>query len=548
MFTVVFVDVQDLLLAELDRSVRAAPGDAAFPRALFDALEALRAADPTYVDFLASMYVEVRRHHELQEVFQQGAPFPILATMRELAGRTDPASPGGDTDESLWHWIAFALGLAQLSTLADAETFSSTLAALRRRSDPGSDPTGTGAAPDRVRSAVSAVPPERAGPLEPTGPLDCSGPSDVVFPDDLDGLTPEVLSAALADRAPDVVVDAVDIVSATRCGDGVASTADRVVLDLEYRPGTAAGLPRRLVLKTMLASPHAPDAMYRNEVRFYRELRAGLDIETPAGFASHFDPSTGRFGLLLEDLTARGARFPSALDDVSLDEVRSILGHLATLHARFWDSPRFDADLAWVATPTSGGMFEVFDAIGLDLIEDQVSRHPRKAELIAPLGRSLPQLWEQLWRVQRAHTVAPTTLLHGDPHLGNTYLLPGEQGGLLDWQLLMRGSWAHDVTYLMVTALDSEVRRRHQRDLLAEYLERLAAAGLEGVPSLPVAFGQYRAAALWGLVIGWLICPPENYGWPITEANISRTVAAVEDLETFAAIDAVDASSPRTES
>jgi hypothetical protein len=41
--------------------------------------------------------------------------------------------------------------------------------------------------------------------------------------------------------------------------------------------------------------------------------------------------------------------------------VRSILGHLATLHARFWDSPRFAAELAWVGTPMSGGMFDVFD-------------------------------------------------------------------------------------------------------------------------------------------------------------------------------------------
>ena len=61
---------------------------------------------------------------------------------------------------------------------------------------------------------------------------------------------------------------------------------------------------------------------------------------------------------------------------MSLDEVRSILGHLATLHARFWDSPRFAGDLAWVGTPMSGGMFEVFDLIGLELIEDQVAATP----------------------------------------------------------------------------------------------------------------------------------------------------------------------------
>jgi hypothetical protein len=362
--------------------------------------------------------------------------------------------------------------------------------------------------------------------------------STVVFPSDLDELTPEVLTAALSEGSPGVVVEGIDVVNAKRCGDGVASTADRVVVDLTYRAGTGAGLPRRLILKTMLATPHAPAAMYENEVRFYRELRGELEIEAPIAFASHFDEESGRFGLLLEDLTARGARFPSALDPVSLDEVRSILGHLAILHARFWESARFGADLSWVATPTSGGMFEVFDTIGLELIEDQVSRHSFKAEMIAPLGRSLSQMWELLWRVQEQHTAATSTLLHGDPHLGNTYLLPGGRGGLLDWQLMMRGSWAHDVTYLLVTALEPEVRRTHQLDLLAEYLELLGEAGVEQDRIPTDAFAQVRRAALWGLVIGWLICPPENYGQPITEANIARAVAAVDDLETLAAIEA----------
>ena len=366
---------------------------------------------------------------------------------------------------------------------------------------------------------------------------DADMPIAMVFPSEVASLTPEVLSAALAIRVPGVIVEEVDIVATKLCGDGLASTADRVVIDLTYLPGTGQGLPRRLILKTMLASPRAPAAMYLNEVRFYRDIRHELDIEAPMAFASQFDRTNGHFGLLLEDLTERGARFPSALDPVNLDEVRSVLGHLARLHAQFWNSPRFEGDLSWVATPVSGGMSDVFDMIGLDLIEDQVSRHPFKADLIAPLGRSLPQMWELLWRVQTRHSHAPTTLLHGDPHLGNTYLLPGNRGGLLDWQLMMQGSWAHDVTYLLVTALEPEVRRAHQDDLLLEYLDLLASAGVAEVPSPSEAFEQYRMAALWGLVIGWLICPPENYGEPITAANIVRTVTAVRDLETPAAIE-----------
>ena len=212
-------------------------------------------------------------------------------------------------------------------------------------------------------------------------------------------------------------------------------------------------------------------------------------------FASTFDPASGRFGLLLEDLTARGARFPSALDRVDVDEVRSILGHLAALHARFWNSPRFARDLTWISTPTSGGMADVFDLIGLELIEDQVARHPFKAELISGLGRTLPQMWELLGRVQREHADAIPTLLHGDPHLGNTYLLPSGRGGLLDWQLMMRGSWAHDITYLLVTALDPATRQVHQLDLLAEYLDELRSLGVTEVPTSTDAFEQYRKAA-----------------------------------------------------
>jgi len=141
LFTAVFVDVQDLLIAELDRSVRAAPDEPAFPRALLDAIEGLRVADPSYVEFLASMYVEVRRHPELREVFQGGDPFPIVETLRRFADGSTPDATVGELEDPMWFWITFALGLAQLSALADPETFAVTLEVFRRQfaTIPGTD-------------------------------------------------------------------------------------------------------------------------------------------------------------------------------------------------------------------------------------------------------------------------------------------------------------------------------------------------------------------------------------------------------------------------
>lgn len=133
LFTAVFLDVQDLLVAELDRSVAAAPDEPAFPRALLDAIEALMAEDPSYVEFLASMYVEVRRHPELAEVFHGagGATFSVVQRLTELAGEVPLDDTAEGANAALWFWIAFALGLAQLGTLADPAGFSATISAFR---------------------------------------------------------------------------------------------------------------------------------------------------------------------------------------------------------------------------------------------------------------------------------------------------------------------------------------------------------------------------------------------------------------------------------
>jgi hypothetical protein len=397
----------------------------------------------------------------------------------------------------------------------------------------------------------------------------------------LRNLDAEAITAMLSRHHADVSVEHVQILERARCGDGIASTADRVALRLNYGPGDDAGLPSRMVLKTLLLHPvlrfglpailslasasriaeaipgvgrgarsllfvlvglyqrfypHAPDAMYLNEVRFYTDIRPELTIEAPRTFGGLFEESTRHFGILMEDLALRSARFPNATTEVSLDELSGLVATLAELHAHFWASPRLEGDLGWVPTRLFGGMFPVFDGIGRELIRYQVEHHAFKAALLRPLNRSVDQLWEDLWESQRILAAGPATLLHGDAHIANTYLLPDGSGGLLDWQLMARGNGANDLTYLLVTALAPEERRKHERELIAFYLDELRRHGVEGPPRPDEAWRRHRLAVIWGLVIGWLITPPVNYGTAITEANIARLVTAAEDLESFQAL------------
>lgn len=361
--------------------------------------------------------------------------------------------------------------------------------------------------------------------------------SSVVFPSSAEALTPGILTAALRERHPGVVVDRLRIVDTAHCDSGSASTAGRVILELEYAPGRDAGLPSQIVLKTMLIRPGALAGMYHNEVRFYRDLRSEIDIETPEAYAGTFDRDTGHFGVLMEDVTLRGASFPDATTSMPAGEIVSLLDGLARLHARFWNSPRFARDLAWLWTPTSGGFYDFIEPHGLEIVRHQVELSTAKQAVLRGLERSLDDLWGYLWKAQRVLEQSPVTLLHGDCHYGNTYRLPGGQAGVLDWQLMQRGSWAHDVTYLLVTGLDTEYRRTHERFLLTHYLDRLRALGVDDAPAPDAAWRLHRQAAIWGLVIGWFICPIENYGAAILQANLDRLGAAVEDLETFAALD-----------
>lgn len=357
------------------------------------------------------------------------------------------------------------------------------------------------------------------------------------FPASVGQLTPQILNALIGASHPGVAIERFDIIDTLIYGQGHVSTADRLVLDLHYAPGAPSDLPRRIVVKTMIETPHAPAALYENEVGFYQSIRPSLKIEAPRCIGATFDADTGHFGLLLEDLRQRSARFPNVTEPVSVDQVKALLDTQAGLHAKFWDSPRFAADLAWVQTHRHGKLCEFFETYTLKMAEAELQQHAFKRELLARLNRSAAQLCDDTWAVQRHQQLGPATLLHGDAHLGNSYLLPDGRGGLLDWQLMVRGCWAHDVNYIIVTALSTELRRRHERELLAHYLDALARSGVHSPPSPEDAWRDYRLGVIWSLLIGWLIVPLPNYGRAIVEGNLERIGAAVLDLDTLGLID-----------
>jgi len=353
-----------------------------------------------------------------------------------------------------------------------------------------------------------------------------------VFPKHEDDLTPELMTAVLSEDRPGLVVENLTVVEAVRAASGRASTADRVVLDLDYAAGTApTDLPRRVVLKTMLDVPHAPGVMYETEVRFYREIRPDVPFEAPVFFGALFDRESGHFGIVLEDLRERGGVFANVTMDISVDQIRQLIGYLAALHARHWQSPTLDRDFGWLATPAAGGMETIWGHL-LPQIEQHMKDEPWRHDLIAPLGRDMTSLHADMMKIAAGPLEsAPRTLLHGDTHLGNSYVLPGGGMGWLDFQLSLRGCFIRDLTYIITTGLPIDLRRAHERELIDYYFEELRRHGVSEVPDREATWTLHRQATFWGLVIGWGCCPIANYGLEITQENMRRLSQIMIDLD-----------------
>jgi hypothetical protein len=328
----------------------------------------------------------------------------------------------------------------------------------------------------------------------------------------------------------------------------LAPGADLPVASLAPGADAVTMLPRHLFVKTQLGTvhdlPEAVDAslseggggtvLLDDETRFYRDLRADLDVETMTTyFAEHLD-GPSQFLIIAEDITLRGAQVPDAVAGLSVEQVDELLATLSRVHAPFWDSPRLrdDGDLSWLNHPITGKFSEFLRTTGFGIIR-MFLELPHKKALLDATGENADSMEAAFWKLQEymgGSAGDPITLLHGDPHPRNTYALPDGRMGILDWQLVRRGSWAHDVGYALIGALPPELRRSHERELLDNYRGRLRDAGV-AVPDRDQMWTAYRRSPAWGFCM-WAITPDQMYSVEIVEAVLGRFAEAYSDLGT----------------
>jgi hypothetical protein len=256
---------------------------------------------------------------------------------------------------------------------------------------------------------------------------------------------------------------------------------------------------------------------------------ATLPLEHPRPFAAGINQARLAAVVVMDDVAVRGGRPNDATTALSPDEVASGLEGLARLHAAFWGRP-VPASLAFLRPWILSGRLAPVSAASLGWAWRRLERVGRAGLIPAGLG---PLVLERQFRHSTALTASgPQTVLHGDPHPGNTYTLPDGRLGFYDWQLVRLGRWSHDVGYFVVGSLSVEDRRNHEEPLLRTYLAGLAAAGVEGL-AFDEAWRWYRASPAFGLAT-WMHTLGAGSFQPLDVclATVERFATAYADLDT----------------
>jgi hypothetical protein len=336
------------------------------------------------------------------------------------------------------------------------------------------------------------------------------------------------MTVALTRDLVDVEVAAVEVLERD---DG---TNRRARLGVTYARGTG---PSVFFVKGEggFRESHARNGNLFNEPELYASSLV-IPVDHPHPYHVVFDRPRLDYAIVMEDVTLRDGEPTDATSPMTVQRVEHGVRSLAKLHSWYWDEANL-AEVAWLQTwKTTPGWRESFRSsvpAGAERARDVLPNQLHSVTLDTVIDSAL--------RCIDSFATGHLTLLHADPHVGNTYLLPDGGVGFLDWQVCRRGSWAQDLSYFLVSALTIEDRRSFEHLLLAAYRDALTVPA-EAKPSPAETWDRYAASHPYGLAIWMATHRSDRAQRPdVCRALIERFATAFMDHGSLDALDRVGA-------
>lgn len=347
------------------------------------------------------------------------------------------------------------------------------------------------------------------------------------FPANVEQLTTKWLDKAFAQKpdAPKVVDSKTDRI--------IWGTATKVLMTANCESADGTRFNKEICVKggfdERLRKYYDLGVMFLQEAVFYRDVAPQLNIVLPECLYADDNGADGV--VILENLIARGGTFADPCKPLTPEQAAPVLELMAELHAVTWNWPTSKYPWLVIGSPSQR---DGITAMAAGDRFQELSTRPQVARSITPPygdGAHMMSALRYLW--ERDDKSSMLALCHGDAHIGQLYFEPDGRAGLLDWQSIAMMPYAKDLAYFIASALTVEDRRKHERDLIAGYLQALHKRGGPNI-SLDDAWAEYRVQMLQGMV--WIVVTENMQPIEVIETLNERYLTAMRDLDTLGAL------------
>jgi aminoglycoside/choline kinase family phosphotransferase len=357
--------------------------------------------------------------------------------------------------------------------------------------------------------------------------------SPSVIPTRPEDLTAEWLTSVMRNNGSDGVIAGF---RTERFGEGAGMMSLLARVELEYASGSG---PASVVVKM----PSASDAnratavafhCYERETQFLRDIAPRTPARIPRVYHAAIDGEED-FVVVMEDM--RGYHIGDQVVGCTVEQARLGMPCIAQFHASFWgkvDHPDYDFIPYHYPSYFSDAMHSTAIQVWDRMVEFAGDALP--GELRDVKDRYLAAVPG----LQKWATDEPRTIVQGDFRMDNLFFGTRPEHApiaLSDWQGLLRGKAAHDIAYFLSQSTPTELRREHERDLVARWHAGLVAGGVRDY-SAEQAWEDYRRAVLclWSYVavIAGVLEEGNERGRQWMTEMVRRSAATILDLELLA--------------
>jgi hypothetical protein len=255
--------------------------------------------------------------------------------------------------------------------------------------------------------------------------------SELSIPGSWGEITPAWMTDAIRGRHPDAVVEGVKVLLRD---DG---TNRRARLGLTYSAGAGPATVFAKAVDPAHAELVALTSGLFHEPRLFNS-GVVLPLDHPTVYTAIIDEERSDFLMIMEDVVARGADPCDSTRPLTIDQAASGVRGLARLHSDFWgEKTTSNPALSWVEPFVA---FAGLEYAPLEIAHERMGDSV-PAEIPAMTGT---ELFVDVWaRYIGTLTEAPQTLLHGDPHIGNTtcYRMTPSDFSTGRWRVAATSPW-----------------------------------------------------------------------------------------------------------